>query len=69
MPGLHQAFKAKGAPIFSDVVILKYYEDMTLTEIANLLEKPEGTVKTWLHKALNELRVTFREEDEHAQPG
>lgn len=44
------------APKLRHVVILKYYEDMTLTEIAKLLEKPEGTVKTWLHKALSELR-------------
>jgi len=51
------------APKLRHVIILKYYEDMTLTEIAKLLEKPEGTVKTWLHKALNELRrIVIREE-------
>lgn len=44
------------APKLRHIIILKYYEDMTLTEIAKLLEKPEGTVKTWLNKALNELR-------------
>lgn len=38
------------------VVILKYYHDMTLTEIARVLNKPEGTVKTWLHKALKQMR-------------
>jgi len=43
-------------PRFRHVIILKYYQDMTLTEIARLLEKPEGTVKTWLHKALAQLR-------------
>ncbi|WP_418303816.1 sigma factor-like helix-turn-helix DNA-binding protein [Paenibacillus crassostreae] len=36
---------------------------MTLSEIANLLERPEGTVKTWLNKALKELRIGFRKED------
>ena len=44
------------APNLRHIIILKYYEDMTLAEIAKLLEKPEGTVKTWLHKALGELR-------------
>ncbi len=59
------------APHLRHIVILKYYQDMTLPEIAKLLEKPEGTVKTWLHKALNELRSAFRKEEEngYAQPG
>jgi RNA polymerase sigma factor (sigma-70 family) len=48
-------------PKLRQVVILKYYEDMTLTEIAKLLEKPEGTVKTWLNKALEKLRTWMRE--------
>ncbi|MCC3374583.1 sigma-70 family RNA polymerase sigma factor [Cohnella sp. REN36] len=46
-------------PNYRHVIILKYDQDMTLTEIARLLEKPEGTVKTWLHKALKELRATL----------
>ncbi|WP_438351208.1 sigma-70 family RNA polymerase sigma factor [Paenibacillus sp. FA6] len=54
------------APKLRHIIILKYYEDMTLSEIANLLEKPEGTVKTWLNKALKELRIAFRKEEEYA---
>lgn len=38
------------------VIVLKYYRDMTITEIAELLEKPDGTVRTWLHQALKQLR-------------
>ncbi|CAM3510117.1 sigma-70 family RNA polymerase sigma factor [Paenibacillus lupini] len=38
------------------VIVLKYYRDMTITEIAELLEKPDGTIKTWLHQALKQLR-------------
>jgi RNA polymerase sigma-70 factor (TIGR02954 family) len=49
-------------PNLRHIIILKYYEDMTLTEISKLLEKPEGTVKTWLNKALNELRASYRKE-------
>ncbi|MBD3922663.1 sigma-70 family RNA polymerase sigma factor [Paenibacillus sp. PR3] len=39
------------------VVVLKYYRDMTLSEIAFLMDKPIGSVKTWLHKALGKLRT------------
>ncbi|OAB44334.1 sigma-70 family RNA polymerase sigma factor [Paenibacillus glacialis] len=53
------------APKLRHIIILKYYENMTLSEIANLLEKPEGTVKTWLNKALKELRIYFSKEGEY----
>lgn len=39
------------------VITLKYYRDMTITEIAELLEKPDGTIRTWLNKALKLLRA------------
>jgi len=39
------------------VITLKYYRDMTITEIAELLEKPDGTIRTWLNKALIGLRA------------
>ncbi|RIE01896.1 sigma-70 family RNA polymerase sigma factor [Cohnella faecalis] len=52
---------AKLAPHYRHIIILKYYEDMTLTEIARLLEKPDGTVKTWLNKALKKLRADLGE--------
>lgn len=38
------------------VIYLKYFGDMTLREIAWMLDCPEGTVKTWLHKGLAQLR-------------
>ncbi len=43
-------------PKYRQVLVLKYYKDMTLTEIAEVLNKPEGTVKTWLNKGLKQLR-------------
>ncbi|CAM3857081.1 sigma-70 family RNA polymerase sigma factor [Cohnella lubricantis] len=46
-------------PNYRHIIILKYYEDMTLTDISKLLEKPEGTVKTWLHQALKQLRAAY----------
>lgn len=44
------------------IVILKYFQDMTLVEIAKILQCPLGTVKTMLHKALGELRLDLKEE-------
>ncbi|MNG35767.1 RNA polymerase sigma factor [compost metagenome] len=47
------------------VIVLKYYRDMTIMEIAELLEKPDGTVRTWLHQALKRLRSN----DSHGKEG
>jgi RNA polymerase sigma-70 factor (TIGR02954 family) len=55
------------SPKLRHIIILKYYEDMTLSEIAKVMEKPEGTVKTWLNKALKELRIEFHKEGNHVQ--
>jgi RNA polymerase sigma-70 factor (TIGR02954 family) len=41
------------------VIILKYYEGFTLSEIGLILESPTGTVKTRLHRALGQLREKF----------
>ncbi|HEY5562443.1 MAG TPA: sigma-70 family RNA polymerase sigma factor [Clostridiaceae bacterium] len=38
-------------------VILKYFQDMTIVQVAEIMELPIGTVKTYLHKALKELRL------------
>ena len=47
---------------YKTIVILKYFQDMTLMEIAKILQCPLGTVKTNLHKALEELRLDLKEE-------
>jgi len=44
------------------VVILKYFQDLTLSEVAEILQCPIGTIKTNLHKALNQLRINLKEE-------
>lgn len=38
------------------VITLKYLHDLKIKEIAEVLECPEGTIKTWLNKGLKELR-------------
>ena len=39
-----------------EIIILKYFNDMTVTEIARVLDYPVGTVKTYLNKGLIKLR-------------
>lgn len=43
------------------VVILKYYQDFTITQIAECMSWPVGTVKTHFHKALKSLRLELKE--------
>lgn len=44
------------------VIILKYFQDLTITEIAEVMSCPIGTVKTYLNKALGKLRITMGKE-------
>ncbi len=50
-------------PHFQHVIHLRYFQDLTIPEIALILEKPEGTIKTWLHKALLEMKTMMNKED------
>jgi RNA polymerase sigma-70 factor (TIGR02954 family) len=43
-------------PKYKEVIILKYIQDMTIIEISKIMECPEGTIKTWLSRALKQLR-------------
>ena len=44
---------------YKTVIILKYYHDLTVSDIAEIVQYPEGTVKTNLHRGLNELKKSF----------
>lgn len=44
-----------------EMITLKYFHDLKIKEIALTLDCPEGTVKTWLHKALKSLREKLDE--------
>jgi len=45
-----------------ELIVMKYIEDRTNTDIAQSLSIPEGTVKSRLHYALRKLRLLFKEE-------
>jgi len=38
------------------VVVLRYWEDMSLAEIAAVLGRPLGSIKSTLHRALKSLK-------------
>ena len=46
---------------YKTVVILKYFQGLTITQISESMAWPAGTVKTYLHKALNTLRIELKE--------
>jgi RNA polymerase sigma-70 factor (ECF subfamily) len=45
-----------------DVVLLHYWADLPVAEVARLLHRPEGTVKRRLHEARRALAVTLGED-------
>ena len=47
------------------VVVLRFWLDLPLEEIAEVLEIPVGTVASRLSRSLAELRVILEEEEEH----
>ncbi|MCY6369736.1 sigma-70 family RNA polymerase sigma factor [Clostridium ganghwense] len=51
-------------PDYKKIILLKYFHDFTLRDIAQIMKKPEGTVKTWLYKALKQLKNILIEEGE-----
>ncbi len=44
------------------VILLAYYEDLPLEEIALILNIPTGTVKSRLHNAIKALKLELKEE-------
>lgn len=46
------------------IINLKYFHQYTLTEIAESLERPIGTVKTQLHHSLSALREIMKGSEE-----
>lgn len=45
-----------------DVVVLSYFDGLAQTEVAEILEIPEGTVKSRLHHATKRLKDIFEDE-------
>ena len=50
------------SPKYKLPVILRFYEDLPISQIANILSENEKTVKTRLYTALSKLKITINEE-------
>ncbi len=47
----------KELPIkYQDVITLRFFADKKISEIAIILDKPEGTIKSLLHRGLEKLK-------------
>mgnify|MGYP001375911085 CR=1 FL=1 len=47
---------------YKNIVILKYFQDMTIAQISKILNHPEGTIKVYLFRALKKLKIQLKEE-------
>ena len=45
-----------------EVLLLYYYEEMTIVEIAQILNRPESTIKSRLQRAREKLKSRLAEE-------
>lgn len=49
---------------YKTIVILRYFEDMKISEIAQVLDENTNTIKTRLYKALNKLKLKLSDDEE-----
>ncbi|WKA55579.1 sigma factor-like helix-turn-helix DNA-binding protein [Planococcus shixiaomingii] len=45
---------------YKKVLMLRFYQDFTVKQIANVMDCPEGTVKTALHRGLTMLKKDLK---------
>ena len=57
-----QAMSEFADPVRS-VLFLRFIEECTIEEIAQVLEMPVGTVKSHIHRGRNQLKRIFSEEE------
>lgn len=52
-------------PKSKTIITLRFFEDLPLKEIAEILEMPLSTVKTNLYRSLDKLKINLEEVDKH----
>lgn len=57
---LSEAFKFLD-PKYKTIILLRYYHDLSIKEIASIMKSPEGTIKSHLNRAQKELRPILKE--------
>lgn len=53
------------SPKLREVIVMKVLQGLQYNEIADILEIPEGTVKSRIHIAMDQLREFFRKDEAH----
>jgi RNA polymerase sigma-70 factor (ECF subfamily) len=53
-------------PKYQDVLTLRYFEEKSIKEISEILNKKEGTVKSLISRGLNKLRIAYEKDSENA---
>ncbi len=52
---LHQSI-SKLEPFYQTVIVLRFFDKKKISEISQILDKPEGTIKSQIHRALKMLK-------------
>lgn len=52
---------------YRDVILLHYFQDLSVKEISVVLEIPEGTVKTYLYRGRNQIKEKLKGVDEDGE--
>jgi RNA polymerase sigma-70 factor (ECF subfamily) len=52
-------------PKYRDVLVLRYYEDMSIEDISAVMKKPAGTIKTWISRGLGQMRSMLKGREEY----
>lgn len=60
-----EAAVEKLKPKYKKVIVLKYFQDLTISEIASVMKCPEGTIKTRLNRGLSTLRDYLGKDGEY----
>lgn len=48
---------------YKTIIILRFFEDLTLQEIADIVKLPLSTVKSHLYRGLKKLKIDLKEAD------
>lgn len=51
-------------PLMAEIIRLRFMEDLSYDDVAKIVDKPIGTVKSHIHRALKELTEKYGESDE-----
>ena len=48
---------------YKEILLMRYVEDLTIAEIADILDKSPGAVKVMTHRAIKKLKEIYDDQD------